>query len=70
MADMSGVEQFSLCVLYGTMCWGKVNADFLQFVPVYDLSIEGLAKVVVDSLCKYGIDVQYLHSRGMMGLLT
>jgi len=36
-------------------------------VPVYDLSGKGLAKVVVDSLCKCGIDIDYLRGQGYDG---
>jgi len=59
MADVSGVEQFSLCVRYMDLELGKGTEDFLGFVPVYDLPGKGLAQVLVDSLCKRGIDMQY-----------
>lgn len=36
-------------------------------MPVYDLSGKGLAKVVVDSLCKCGIDIDYLRGQGHDG---
>lgn len=65
--DISGIEQFSLCVRYidgPTRC---IREDFLQFVPVYDCCGKNLARVIVDSLNDYGVDVRYLRGQGYDG---
>ncbi|KAF0747872.1 zinc finger MYM-type protein 1-like, partial [Aphis craccivora] len=42
--DISGVEQFSLCVRYFDKETKTLREDFLKFVPVLDVSGKGLAK--------------------------
>lgn len=64
---MSGTEQFSLCVRYMDCDLGVVHEDFLQFVPVYELTGKALATVIVDSLTKFGVDVQYMRGQGYDG---
>lgn len=67
--DISGVEQFSLCVRYvdDTGSESKIREDFLQFVPLYDVTGKGLAKVILDSLSSFGINVGYLRGQGYDG---
>ena len=48
---------------------GVVREDFLQFVPVFDVTGKSLATVLNDSLITFGVNVQYLRDRDMMGLL-
>lgn len=66
-ADVSGIEQFSLCVRYLDGDVGKIREDFLQFVPVYDVTGQGLAKVITESLSSFGIDLRYLRGQGYDG---
>jgi len=66
-ADISGTEQFALCVRYMDCDVGVVREDFLQFVPVFDVTGKSLATVLNDSLIRFGIDVQYLRGQGYDG---
>ncbi|XP_041472075.1 52 kDa repressor of the inhibitor of the protein kinase-like [Lytechinus variegatus] len=44
-----------------------VREDFLQFVPVYNLTGKNLANVLTESLEGYGINLQYLRGQGYDG---
>lgn len=62
--DISQIEQFSLCVSYFE-CEKKVlREDFRSFIPVYDLSGAGLAKVIQESLVKFGLNLQDMRGQG------
>jgi len=64
--DLSGIEQFSLRVRYVDIdC--NIREDFLQFVPVTDVSGKGLASVIVDSLVDFGRNLSYLRGQGYDG---
>lgn len=43
-ADVSGIEQVSLCVRYVELNTLELHEDFLQFVPAVDMTGKGLAK--------------------------
>jgi len=43
------------------------SVDFLQFVPVTDVSGEGLASVIVNSLTEFGLNLAYLRGQGYDG---
>ena len=64
--DISNIEQFSLCARYVDEEL-HIREDFLQFVPVYDLTGRNLADVIKKSLNEYGIDLQYLRGQGYDG---
>jgi hypothetical protein len=64
--DISGTEQFSLCARYVDPD-GNIREDFLQFVPVTDVSGEGLASVIVNSLTEFGLNLAYLRGQGYDG---
>ena len=66
-ADISGTEQFALCVRYMDCDVGVVREDFLQFVPVFDVTGKSLATVLNDRLIRFGTDVQYLRGQGYDG---
>jgi len=66
-ADVSGTEQLSLGVRYMDCASSTVNEDFLQFVPVYDVTGKGLADMVSESLTKWGVDARYLRGQGYDG---
>ncbi|KAL4091320.1 hypothetical protein QTP88_026023 [Uroleucon formosanum] len=53
--DISQIEQFSLCI------------HFLTFVPVYDLSGEGLANTIKETLKKIGFDLNKMRGQGYDG---
>ena len=66
-ADISGTEQVSLCVRYMDCINSVMHEDFLQFIPVYDVTGQGLANVILDNLSKFGIDVNFLRGQGYDG---
>jgi len=61
---ISGTEQFAMCARYMDCDAGVVREDFLQFVPVFDVTGQSLASVINDSLIKFGVDVPYLCGQG------
>ena len=65
-ADIAGIEQLSLCARYVSKNL-ELREDFLQFIPVYDVTGKGLAKSIVDSLLKFGIDVSFMRGQGYDG---
>jgi ribosomal protein L20 len=62
-ADISGVEQVSLCMRYVDLTTLKIKEHFLQFVPTADVTGEGLAKVVLNNLREFDIDNSYLDHK-------
>ena len=68
-ADISGIEQASLCVRYVDFesPVPTLREDFLQFIPVTDLSGRGLAASMMENLYKLGIDMQRLRGQGYGG---
>jgi hypothetical protein len=46
---------------------GIVREDFLQFVPLSDLTGKALADVIIKSLTTFGVDVSYLRGQGYDG---
>lgn len=65
--DISGTEQLSLCVRFVDAAAGQVKEDFLQFVPIFDVTGKGLATVIENSMTKFGLNVQYLRGQGYDG---
>lgn len=65
--DISGVEQFSLCVRYFDKATKTLREDFLKFVPVVDVSGKSLAKVLLDTLKSIGINLDFLRGQGYDG---
>nr|CAH7766104.1 unnamed protein product [Callosobruchus chinensis] len=47
-ADISGVEQLSLCVRYVDNETSNIREDFVQFVPVHDVTGKGLANSIME----------------------
>jgi len=66
-ADISGIEQVSICVRYIDRESIVLREDFLQFVPTIDVSGKGLARLILDSLQSLGIDTSYLRGQGYDG---
>ncbi|XP_060845979.1 zinc finger MYM-type protein 1-like [Rhopalosiphum padi] len=69
-ADISGIEQFSLCVRYFEFSSMQMREDFLTFVPVTDVTGMGLANTLLNTLDKLGIDLKYLRGQGFDGAAT
>ncbi|XP_050064205.1 zinc finger MYM-type protein 1-like [Aphis gossypii] len=65
--DISGIEQFSLCVRYYDNDSKMMREDFLKFVPVVDVTGNGLAVVLMDSLTNIGLDLNFLRGQGYDG---
>lgn len=63
--DISTNEQLSIGVRY--IYNKELREDFLQFVPVYDLTGKSLATTILKSLEKFGIITQYLRGQGYDG---
>lgn len=70
LADVSGVEQVSLCVRYVEINHLELRKEYLQFVPTFDVTGKGLAKLIIDNLQKYGIDTKYLRGQGYDGVVS
>lgn len=70
--DISGIEQFSLCVRYidevdDTL---TLREDFLKFVPVDDVTGKGLSEAIINNCNELGIDLNYLRGQGYDGART
>lgn len=68
-ADISGIEQVSLCVRYIELNTLTLTEEFLQFVPTSDMTGKGIANLILESLKQFGVDTKYLRGQGydMMG---
>lgn len=66
-SDIAGIEQLSLCARYVDMEKIEIREEFLQFVPVTDLSGRGLAKTILNTLNDIGIATEYLRAQGYDG---
>lgn len=64
--DISGIEQFSVCVRYVDEIDGKskIREDFLCFVPVENVTGKELAKTLLSTYKKIGIDLNFIKSQG------
>ncbi|KAF0722911.1 zinc finger MYM-type protein 1-like [Aphis craccivora] len=60
-ADIGGKEQFSIYARY--IYNDEIQEDFLNFVPLHNISGENLANTLLDSLKNVGIDLQYLRGQ-------
>lgn len=65
--DIAGVEQLSLCARYVDMEKIEIREEFLQFVPVTDLTGRGLADTILKSLHDIGIATEYIRAQGYDG---
>ena len=64
--DISEVEQFSLCLHYiDYKCC--VREDFIEFVPVYDVTELALASSIKTEIRKFGLDMENLQGRDYDG---
>ncbi|KAJ8939579.1 hypothetical protein NQ314_011074 [Rhamnusium bicolor] len=67
-ADISRIEQLSLCVRYVEKETLNIREDFLQFVPVPDVTGKGLANSIMETINKLGINSQYMVGQGYDGV--
>uniref|UniRef100_A0A8D8THQ5 Zinc finger MYM-type protein 1 n=1 Tax=Cacopsylla melanoneura TaxID=428564 RepID=A0A8D8THQ5_9HEMI len=68
--DISGTEQFSLCARYLETTGDKgtvLKEDFLTFVPVEDLSGEGLSKTLLTTCEKLQLNLNLMIGQGYDG---
>lgn len=67
--DISGVEQFSLCARYIDFNNGNpiLKEDFLKFVPVKDVTGEGLAQTLITTCKELSINFDFLRGQGYDG---
>nr|CAH7760531.1 unnamed protein product [Callosobruchus chinensis] len=69
-ADISGVEQLSLCVRYVDNETPNIREDFVQFVPVHDVTGKGLANSIMEEYREIpgnGINSLYMVGQGYDG---
>lgn len=66
-ADIAGIEQLSIGVKYYDREKKIIREDFLKFIPVSDLTGQGLALTIISELKSIGIDMQYLRGQGYDG---
>ncbi|GBM66379.1 hypothetical protein AVEN_91964-1 [Araneus ventricosus] len=66
--DISQTEPFSLFVRYVADQAYKIREDFLTFVPVYDVTGEGSANTVLETVSILGLDLKKM--RGYYGAAT
>lgn len=59
--DVERIEQFSMCVRHFDKDTNRIREDFLQFVPVTDMSGKFLAQVLLECLVNLGISLNYLR---------
>ncbi|GBN95919.1 repressor of the inhibitor of the protein kinase [Araneus ventricosus] len=68
--DISQIKQFSLCVRYVEDQSYKIREDFPTCVPVYDVTGEGLANTVLETLSILGLDLKKMRGQGYDGAAT
>lgn len=66
-ADIAGIEQFSLCFRYIDTISNNIREDFLQFVPITDMTGKGLANVLMQTLQNLEIDSKFMIGQGYDG---
>ena len=53
IADISNIEQASLCIRY--VLNDQIHENFLMFIPVTDRSGAGLANLIINSILDLGM---------------
>jgi hypothetical protein len=48
-ADISRIEQLSLCARYYDSNDGKMHEDFLKFVPIYEINGSNLSYTIIEN---------------------
>lgn len=65
--DIASVEQFSLCIRFFNSDDLKVEENFLEFIPVTDLTGQNLANVLLRALEELDINCNYMVGQGYDG---
>lgn len=70
--DISGIEQFTMCVRYVDKVGPiyNIREDFLRFVPVEDVTGKGLANTLITTLNEIGVNLTYLRGQGKLQQLN
>lgn len=69
-SDISGLEQLSLCVRHVDRENFTVKENFLQFVPLYDVTGKGIATAILDKLRSLNIDINKIRGQGYDGAMS
>lgn len=64
--DISGIEQFTLCVRYVDTVGSSLflREDFLKFLPVTDVTGEGLTNTLLETVREMQFSLEYLSAQG------
>lgn len=67
--DISGVEQFSLCIRYVDEIVDvlTLREDFLKFVPMHDVTGKGLSEAILNTCKELRINLSLLRGQGYDG---
>lgn len=66
-ADIAGTEQLSLCIRHVDAKNGIIKENFLQFMPIYDMTGKGIATVLIDKLRSLNVNIRKLRGQGYDG---
>lgn len=66
-ADISGIEQLSLCVRYVDMEKLSIQEDFLKFVPLTEMTGKGISEAILSELNSLGIESENIVGQGYDG---
>nr|XP_015916929.2 zinc finger MYM-type protein 1-like [Parasteatoda tepidariorum] len=65
--DIAGIEQLSLYVRYVDKKKFNITEQFLQFIPVHDLTGKAIATTILDQLQSIKVDIKKLRGQGYDG---
>ncbi|KAF0702443.1 52 kDa repressor of the inhibitor of the protein kinase-like, partial [Aphis craccivora] len=68
--DISQIEQFSVCIRYLDEESMIVRENFLAFIPVQDVTGEGLANTLLETLKNLGLNLEKMRGQGYDGAAT
>ncbi|XP_025424682.1 zinc finger MYM-type protein 1-like [Sipha flava] len=68
--DISQIEQFSVCIRYLDEESMIVRENFLAFIPVQDVTGEGLANTLLETLKNLGLNLEKMCGQGYDGAAT
>jgi hypothetical protein len=66
--NVTGIEQFFMCVRYFDKSTKRIRKNFLQFVPVTNISGKCLAQVLLECLRNLRINLNLFRSQGYDGV--
>ncbi|KAK5648108.1 hypothetical protein RI129_003000 [Pyrocoelia pectoralis] len=72
--DVSGTEQFSICIRYVDSAKDSqipiIREDFVGFLPIHDQSAENLTKIILKRCSELGLDMTKCVGQGYDGAAT